>query len=448
MSEEIKKPRRKRDQEGSIFAKKKIVKTARGKEKEVEYFVVRVRMVDHTGQLREKKKTCHSKSEAIDARRRFRAELAAKIAKERDEANNPAPKTFAELVEYFERELLKPAVWRDGQVVAGYRSPVKHIKPKLRLLNEHFGALALKEIGYEDLRRFRDKCINTPVVRRYKEKIPVNKETRPAKSRKKFEYVQRIEVRPRKIATVNRVMAWARHLFNIAIQLDWLDVSPFKRGASLISQAAENERMRILNAEEEARLIEKCSKPVRAHLRPIVVFALETAMRKSEILKLRWKDVDFEQKVIWVEGKNTKTLKPRIVPITARLRVELKKLWLQSGQNREAQVFGIKDFKRSFTTACREAGLENVRFHDLRHTATTRIAAAVGGDTTKAMRITGHTQIKTFMRYNNVDVSIAQSVGAALDEQRSAAAATQEVPSEIPKVLDFRQSVEKKVSSK
>jgi integrase len=412
-----------RNHAGTILRKKKKVKvkkTAKNPsgEKEVVELYARLRRDG-----REKKRRIFSESEAPRVWRELETEFADDRRREL-EAANADNKTFADLLDYFEANLLKEAVWRDGRVVEGYRTPVKHIQQKLDQLRAEFGLSLLSDITYEDLRRFREKLLGKQVIVRYKEKVPIDKSTRAAKSRRQFETKWRERVSDRKVATVNRVLAWARRLLNVAIELGWRETNPFeylrKGKKPLIVTSAENERMRILSQKEEEALIRAASEPTREHLRPILICALDTALRHGEMNRLKWKDVDFEQNVIYAEAEITKILKLRLVPVSKRLRVELKKLWLQSGQNEEADVFLIKDCKRSFATACRIAGIKDFRFHDLRHTATTRLSGILK-DTAKTMKITGHTTMKTFLRYTNVDAEIAREAGILLDAAHEAA---------------------------
>lgn|GEM_PF-562014 len=437
-----------RNEAGTILRKKKIKqvkKTAQNPSgtKEVIELYARLRRDG-----REKKRRIYSEREAPQKWRELEQEFEDDARRALREKSTSG-KTFGDLIDYFEANLLKEAVWRDGKVVEGYRTPLKHIRQKLDQLRAEFSAALVSEMTYDDLRRFREKLLNTPVVVRYKEKIPVSIAARPPKSRQQFEYVWKERVTERKIATVNRVLAWARHLFNVAISLGWRETNPFEYGRKgnkpLIQTAAENERMRILSRKEEEALIRAASAPVRAHLRPIVICALDTALRHGEMNKLKWKDVDFENGVIYAEAEITKTLKLRLVPISKRLRVELKKLWIQSGQNPERDVFQIKDCKNSFATACKIAGIRDFRFHDLRHTGTTRLSGILK-DTAKTMKITGHTTMKTFLRYTNVDAEIAREAGALLDEAhaRDARETIETAPSDAPIVARLEDFLIKK----
>jgi len=78
-------------------------------------------------------------------------------------------------------------------------------------------------------------------------------------------------------------------------------------------------------------------------------------------------------------------------------------------------VFGITyTIKTAFKTACKKADIKEFRFHDCRHTATTRMIAS-GSPHTEVMKITGHTQLKTFLRYLNITSETASKVALRLD---------------------------------
>src|SRR5262249_16957896 len=156
----------------------------------------------------------------------------------------------------------------------------------------------------------------------------------------------------------------------------------------LISMASERKRDRVLMREEEAKLLAACETPTRKHLRPILVAALDTGLRKGELLKLRWLDVDLTNGLIRLRATTTKTEQPTTVGLTARLREELEKLWGKSPKKADLLVFGIKsDIKRGFASACEDAGIEDLRFHDLRHVATTRLVETKALHTQEAMKI-------------------------------------------------------------
>jgi integrase len=141
---------------------------------------------------------------------------------------------------------------------------------------------------------------------------------------------------------------------------------------------------------------------------------LDTAMRKGDIFNLTWNQVDLNERVIYItdDEEKSKTGKAGILPITSRL-YEIFKAKEQYAQNEF--VFQKFDYKRSFGTACKLAEIEDLHFHDLRGTAATRMLMA-GISETLVMKITRHTQFKTFFKhYTNVDRQSIQNVGLSLD---------------------------------
>lgn len=155
--------------------------------------------------------------------------------------------------------------------------------------------------------------------------------------------------------------------------------------------------------------------PQRAHLRAILLCALDTGMRQGEIFSLRWRDVDMENGLLNIQAFHTKTMKERQVAITTRLALELERLKASAPDNADGLVFGIIDnVKRSFTAARSKAGLNDVRFHDLRHTAATRLVGA-HIPLSEVGRVLGHTQANTTYRYVNANVETAKRAAAALN---------------------------------
>jgi integrase len=362
----------------------------------------RVTWVDAvTGKLKQKHKKANSRSHA--------RELIKEMIREGDdhgfESLDYNRLTFPNLADYYEKHYLTEALIAEGRKVSGLRS-LKTPKLFLSIFRAHFGRKRLRSIGYSDLRSFRDARLNTYTIRK-------DEDGEPCK---------------RKIASVNREMAYLRRMFFIAQREGWILRNPFVTGDSLISVADEKKRERIISREEESLLVAACDTPNRKlkHLRAIIICALETGMRQGEIFKLCWSDVDFEQDVIRVRSEHTKTFRARHVPITARLRTELERLWievepeyLQDGgldevTGDEKTIFQLKSVKRSFAAVCKLAGIHDLRFHDLRHTAATRLVAQ-NRPLAEVGRILGHSHVDTTYRYVNADSNTVKRAGEALD---------------------------------
>ncbi|MCI0665404.1 MAG: site-specific integrase, partial [Acidobacteria bacterium] len=171
------------------------------------------------------------------------------------------------------------------------------------------------------------------------------------------------------------------------------------------------------------RLLEACQGP-RGHLKPIIICAIDTGMRRGEIFKLKWSDLDWageslnipESRAVNVQEFNTKTLRARPVPITKRLKVELQTLWGKSDKSTDDLVFGItNNISKSFATACRTAEIEDLRFHDLRRTFGTRLAKS-GVPIHEISRLLGHTNLETTFRYLGLTEDSVENAAAALDK--------------------------------
>jgi integrase len=195
----------------------------------------------------------------------------------------------------------------------------------------------------------------------------------------------------------------------------WILRNPFASGGPLINTSDEKQRERILTREEEARLLAACTGR-RAHLRPMIICALDTGMRRGEIFKLKWADVDFDNGIIIVQAFNTKTMRERQVAMTERLIREFEAVYELSTKDPDAICFGITDdVKKSFNSVRRAAGLPDVRFHDLRHTHATRLVTA-HISLSEVGRVLGHTQPNTTFRYVNANVETARRAAAALNQ--------------------------------
>jgi integrase len=161
-----------------------------------------------------------------------------------------------------------------------------------------------------------------------------------------------------------------------------------------------NRRERYLSTEEENRLLSMLIGH-RAYLRPIVLLALNTGMRRGEILNLEWWQVDFSSNRLIVT--KTKSGKPHHIPMNQIVRITLLEVKSEStGQyifeSRKKPGHPIQEPKKAFNSALRDAGIRNFRFHDLRHTAGTRLAEA-GADAFTIKDILGQASIQTSAIY-------------------------------------------------
>ncbi|MBX3291578.1 MAG: site-specific integrase [Acidobacteria bacterium] len=282
----------------------------------------------------------------------------------------------------------------------------------------------MRKIRPSDIEHYKLQRLNTPV------EIPTNVLVYDPYVKKNVKK-KKVVTRPRKIASVNRELELLRAMLNFAKSEGAIMVSPFETGTKLISTAAEVERDRVLSIDEERRLLD-ASVGRRAHIRPLIILAVDTAMRRGELFKLRWEDVDLPLRQITIKAENAKTERTRLVGLTERAVKELENLWDRSPKDVRGLVFGITStVKNAWKSLRQECGLSDLRFHDLRHTATTRLIRA-GVPASEVMKITGHTQLKTFLRYLNLTNESVTASAVALDgylaEQKIGESGVIEVP--------------------
>lgn len=209
--------------------------------------------------------------------------------------------------------------------------------------------------------------------------------------------------RAKKVArsTVDRELITLSALFSAAVRWGKAASNPVK---SVKKFRPKSQRVRFLTHEEADKLLSKCAE----HIRPIVVTALNTGMRKQEILHLRWSDVDLRTKVIHVgtqmedDGSPaTKSKKTRTIPMNAILTRTLKGLRMRKiGEHVFAdgngQPFG--DIKKGYNAAVRRAEIEDLHFHDLRHTFASHLVMS-GVGVKVLQELLGHSSLEMTMRY-------------------------------------------------
>ena len=154
-------------------------------------------------------------------------------------------------------------------------------------------------------------------------------------------------------------------------------------------------RNRMLNDEELDRLFIQLEK-ISSWYKPLVEFALESAMRRGELMSLLWVNVDFEKSVAFLPL--TKNGDSRYVPLSSKAIKILKLL----PRDIEGRVFPLNKGTVSilFLRASRRAKIEDIHFHDLRHMAITRLASAFSNPMELAS-ISGHKSLSMLMRYTH-----------------------------------------------
>ncbi len=200
-----------------------------------------------------------------------------------------------------------------------------------------------------------------------------------------------------KPATANRHIATLKHMFTKAVEWDMVDEETLRRVRRVKLLEENNSRLRYLTKEECIQLINSCD----SHLKPVMITALNTGCRKSEILNLKWDEhIDLTHGFILLN--KTKSGDRREIPINKTLRVTLQSITRRLDM---PYVFynpdtakPYKDLKKSFKTACRRAKIKDFLFHDSRHTFASHLVMA-GVDLITVKELMGHKSLSMTLRY-------------------------------------------------
>lgn len=388
--------------------KSKIFKRKTGKSKGK--WIIRIEYFDEMlGKNRFMERHAEKRSDAIDERDK----LASKIEKSHGQIQTGERMTFNDLAAVCEKNFYKPAVIVEGRKIAGVRS-FQTVQIQLKILKMFFGKRLVRQITTESLNdykiwRLKIGSQNPSVQKDSKTTVPI------------------------KLSTVNRELSTMRRMMRFAYGKGWI-VKDIFFNAKVIEMSAEIERTRLLSKSEEIRLLVACQgereikyKRIRhgkeesisaihsldnPHLKAMIILAIDSGMRRGEIFKLRWQDIDFDNNLIRIVGTHTKTERERIAPLSQRAKDELEKLKkITSGEN----PFPFIDIKRSFATAKRLAGIDDLHFHDLRRTAITRWLQQ-GTSLAFAGKFAGHSQLQTTMKhYTSTDAGMIQEMNERMN---------------------------------
>ena len=139
------------------------------------------------------------------------------------------------------------------------------------------------------------------------------------------------------------------------------------------------------------------------HLMPLVILALNTGMRRGELLTLAWADIDLPRALLTVNGDTAKSGKTRHIPLNTDATAALE-TWQQTTGQAQGLIFlndegkQLASVKTAFNRLLANAGIENFRFHDLRHTFASKLVMA-GVDLNTVRELLGHSDIKMTLRY-------------------------------------------------
>jgi integrase len=268
-------------------------------------------------------------------------------------------KVVSEIIDgsYFEKEKAKTVTF--AEMVAKYISTYGKDRDQhtIKKLLPKFGSFNLAEITTEMISDYR------------------------------FERLQTVQP-----ATVYQELSLLRRMWNVARkEWKWTKDNPVADLSFSIGNS--NARDRWLTIEEEKNLLDRASNP--EWLRPLLIVALNTGLRRGEILNLTWKDIDFQRKLLTVQ--KSKNGEKRSVPMSQTLRDALKGIKVI---NIPGHVFpiSVRSLRAAFDKTLEKAEIKDFHFHDLRHTFATRLVQN-GVDLYKLKELLGHKTLAMVMRY-------------------------------------------------
>ncbi|MBN4867508.1 site-specific integrase [Providencia stuartii] len=247
------------------------------------------------------------------------------------------------------------------------KKSIKTDKSSIRFWLEHYSGCLIKNITSASIYSAISKMTDKNHLKRWEAK-------RDACIRKGKE-VPIYTPKPTTAATKNLKLALIKSMLRAAErEWQWLDRAPVIK----INQP-KNKRIRWLEPHEAVRLINECSEPTKS----VVQFALSTGLRRSNIVDLEWQQIDMQRKVAWINPESSKSGKAIGVALNDTacqvLRAQIGKhhKWVFVHTEATYKIDGTLtpkvrkmrvDNNRSWRSALKRAGIENFRFHDLRHT--------------------------------------------------------------------------------
>lgn len=290
-------------------------------------------------------------------------------------------KDFNWLADECEADFLRPVKFREsrskGRVEerSGYRS-WSSVKSFLTRLRAFFGPVLIEDITKATIQDYRESRIQDHVT---------DKDGR--------------KLRPVSFATVHRELALLRRMLTFAVNQRYIAENPFSRFTKhdhVIKPNSEEVRDRIVSETEEARLIAACTAPFereytrrrgdKTHtvkavyesnhvmLKALVTVALDTGLRLNELRNIKWNDIDARRNTVVIRSGFTKSGKERETIILDEGLHALEEI--RPFSPADGPFTAIGDIKKAWTTVRTNAGLEDLRFHDLRRTFASRMAAA------------------------------------------------------------------------
>jgi len=265
-----------------------------------------------------------------------------------------------------ERITLSELIARYSTEITPYKKSAARELSRLKLLNESFGDLTLASLQPQAIAVFRDHRIQQGLSG----------------------------------ATVVKDLNTLSHLIDTAMK-EWGFHLPFNPVMNIRKPKVGGSRPRRLSKEEEIKLLKLC----RQHslmMESVVILAIETAMRLGEIMQLSWADCDITKRTVMIH--ETKNGEPRKIPLSIEA---IRVLSANPRHLNTDKIFwqwsSVSSFESSWQRLIKRSGINNFRFHDLRHEATSRLFEK-GLNMMEVSTITGHKTLQMLKRYTHLNV--------------------------------------------
>ncbi|MBL8208612.1 MAG: site-specific integrase, partial [Blastocatellia bacterium] len=372
-----------------------------------------------TGERVDKRRFAETKTAALEKKRA----LLNQFKSQGVQSFSPDQVTFSQVARKYKQEKLIEPVYVGEKKIAGMRDL---ISPDgwIRQLLFYYGSKKLAAITKNEINKFKIWLAELPVKSVILDKSDPQFTTKFEKAKEQIKdhtikesangdivLIRNNQGEQRSIQAINRPVELLRAIINYAIDEKLLpaDDSPFKaKRNGLIERKAETKRERWPTFGEELALLSVCEGE-REHLKPILILFSDTGLRENELFTLGLNDIRWETYQIRVKAKNAKTNIARFIPMTTRVIEQLRVLYETNRHHPSGLVFGgLKEIKRSFATACRMTGIEDLHKHDFRHAFITRSILA-GIPVAVALKASGHASDE-WKRYLNVTPDQLQSL--------------------------------------
>lgn len=318
----------------------------------------------------------NTKAVALDLARQRAKEIAE--GGQRPELSPPPvrreERLFRDLAAEYIASYVKPPRYENGEKLSGMQDHKGVRSVIVNVLIPAKGKRPVEELTYAELRELRDSLLDAPKLRAGRNGHTV--ETTGARS----------------LARVNRIMATLRAMLNHGVDLKWIVANPMNagRGKSLVVMGAEKARERILTRPEELRMLAEYGGVPMVRSRDAFVMALDTGMRRGELLKLRVEHVHLDVNEIRLPWEITKTKKPRTLTMSGRVReIMVRRCAERAGEECVFSDLSETIIRDDFAAVRDAAEVTGLQLRDLRATLATRLLHA-GISEAEISMMTGH----------------------------------------------------------